>query len=872
MRSPRALVPSFALLALLALPGLAEEPWREPPARRVDVTRIDLDVTVDLKARSLTGTAAIALTAVSPVDHVLLDAVDLEVSEVTARRGDAAPVKVAFSHDGERLFVPCALERGQEAALTVRYRVRDPRDGLFFRGPSPDAPDVPWQVWTQGETDTNRRWFPSVDHPDERQAFSLTARVEPGLTVISNGTLREKKEEGGKVVWRFADDRPYVSYLVTLVVGTFDVVEEEWRGKRVAYYVPPGRKADIPRSFDQTRAMLDFYSEVTGQEYPWPKYEQVVVHEFTAGGMENTGATTLNERTLHDERAHLDYSSEGLVAHELAHQWFGDLITCRDWAHIWLNESFATYFDALWVEKSKGADEFTWEMLGNREGGLRSGNDRPIVDMRWPYPGSVFDGRAYPKGACVLHMLRRRLGDEGWWRGLRQYVKTCADRSVETSDLRRCLEEATGESLGRFFRDWLERPGHPKLEVACAHDPQRGLLTVTVRQTQEGEPYAFPAELELGWGERRATHTIDVREKEVRLVLPSPEPPTWCVFDPRGAVLLAEVEERKGRDLWVAQLRKGDALGRIRAARALGKDGSPPAVDALATALEQDAFWGVQAECAEALGGSDQEPARAALRKAAQAHPHPKVRRAAVEALGKGGQSPATAEVLAGILERGDASYYVEAEAVKSFARAAGAPKDLLLLQLGKPSHNEVIRIAALDALAQLEDPSLVPLFVEQLGARHPEWVRQAAARALAVARLPGASEEQRKTATLALRDFLQRESRRGRRAALEALESMAGRAREALGAVEACAAQDPQERIREHAQRVAERIRRGEEPSQELTRLRRELKELHDGKAELERRLEQLEAGSRPTAAGAGAGGTAPGVSPGGDESRNRE
>ena len=841
------------ILALLAgsLASFAEEPYRAPPDRPVDVTRIDLDVSVDLKTRTLAGTATLSLTALRNVDHVALDAVDLEVEGVALVAGGKRTVlgtagAPRWSHDGRRLVVPCPLERGRSIAVAVTYRVRDPQDGLYFFGPSEDAPDVPWQAWTQGESISNRRWFPCADHPDERQVTSITARVEPGLTVISNGTLVEKKEEGGKSVWRFVQERPHVSYLVTLVVGTFDVVEEEWRGKRVAYYVPPGRKADIPRSFAQTRPMLDFFSEATGVEYPWPKYEQVVVHEFVAGGMENTGATTLNEYTLHDERAHLDFSSEGLVAHELAHQWFGDLITCRDWAHIWLNESFATYFDALWVERSQGQDEFAMELIGNMDGGMGSGKERPIIDLRWPDPGTVFDGRAYPKGASVLHMLRRKLGDEDWWRGVKAYVKACADKSVETGDLRRAFEEVSGLSLARFFHDWLERPGHLNLQVVVEHDPGRKLAVVTVRQTQPGAAYAFPAEMELGWGERRERHALDVSEKEVRLVVPAPEAPTWFVFDPRGAVILSAIEEQKGRDLFIAQLRGADALNRIRAARQMARDGSPEAVDALARAMKEDAFWGVGAECARALGKSGSDAAKSALREAAVSHAHPKVRRAAVEALGVGGLDEKTAAVLTGLLEKGDASYYVEAEAVRSLGKAARDPRETLIAQLGKRSHNEVIRISAIEALADLDDPSLVPLFVEQMGRRHHERVRQAAARGLRVARVPGASEEQRKQATLALRDFLMRSTRRGRRAALDGLEALAGRAVEALDAVDACAAQDPQGMVREQAKRVADKIRRGEEPSQELSRLRREVQELRDAKQELERRMDKVEAGAR--------------------------
>jgi aminopeptidase N len=849
--APRVLALSL-FVALIVTPAVSQDvPLRAPPDRPFDVRRIALDLAVDLEAKTIEGSATLDVSALRDLRSLRLDAVGHEVSRVArvapdGGAGDAVP----FTYDGEALTIQLSLKREETASVRVSYRVRDPQDGLYFFGPTADAPEVPYQVWSQGESVTNRFWFPCVDHPDERQATAMTVRVKKHLTVVSNGDLLERVEDAkaGTAVWRFEQDREHVSYLVTLVVGEFDIVKDTWRGKPLAWYVPVGRGKDADRSFGRTKDMLDFFSDKIGVEYPWPKYEQIVVEQFEAGGMENTGATTLNERTLHDERAHLDYSSEGLVAHELAHQWFGDLLTCRDWAHIWLNESFATYFDALWVEHARGVDEYELDMLDNVQGGLPAGKERPILDQRYPSPDAMFDGRAYPKGASVLHMLRRQLGEDAWWRGLKLYVARHMDQGVETNDFREALEDATGRNLTRFFFDWVERKGNPVLEVRLDRDAERGLVTITVTQTQEGEAYAFPCELSFMFGDREERHTFDVREKTERFVLPQAEAPTRFRFDPREAVILAETTVHMGRDLWLAQLKDDPtAAGRIRAARALGRDQSPPARDALLRSLAEDAFWGVRIECARALGGIGDDTARDGL-LAGLGQQDPRVRTVCVQALGPRGRDAKTADALAALLGKGDPSYYVEAALVRAYAQAATDPRAVIETQLSKPSHNEIIRIAALETLASLNDPSLVKAFIDATALKNEYAVRVSAARALGVvAGLPGCAEADRLAAVEALRSMVRGANKRGRRAALDGLRALGAKGAEALPDVEACAARDPQAGIRRQAQEVVERIRAGAAPDQELARLREETRRLQEAKVQLEERLQKLEAAIQP-------------------------
>jgi aminopeptidase N len=838
----------FLVASVLLAGDAPAQDLRTPPSRPVDVLHIGLDLVVDLEAKSVEGTAVLTLQALRDVKSIRLNAVDHEIAGVEVGGGDAWR-KAPFAYDGEFLVVDALLKRGERVTVKVTYKVVDPPSGLHFFGPSEAAPGVPWQVWSQGEAIQNRRWFPSADHPDERQATTLTVHVKEGLTVVSNGVLVSKeKQKTGLVRWSFEQKREHVAYLVSLIVGTFDQVEDSWKGMPLSYYVPLGRKADIPRSFARTKDMLEFFSTLTGQPYPWPKYDQTVVFEFTAGGMENTGATTLSERTLHDERAHLDYSSEGLVAHELAHQWFGDLLTCRDWSHLWLNESFATFFAMAWEEHAKGADAYAYSVLKASESGMRAGRTRAIVDRRYDKPWSMFDGRAYPKGGCVLHMLRRQLGEETFWRGVRDYTAEFKDRSVESEDLRRSLERTSGQNLERFFRDWTARPGHPALDVELKRDAEGGLLTVRVRQTQKAEAYAFPAEFEFFFGDEKVVHTFDVTSKDERFVLAERRAPTRFRFDPREAVVLKEIKVVKGRDLWLAQLASGDVVGRIRAARALAKQGAPKVKAALLAALSGDSFWGVRVEIAGLIAKGGEDAARDALITGLRGDTHAKVRRACADALGAYKRDPQAAQALAEVVRASDPSYYVQAAAIASYAKAfSGADPQvavkLLATQLEVASHNEVVRSAAIRGLRQLEDPRSTGLLAALTAPEHSTAVRQTASRALSLAALPGATDEQAKTAVSALRACLKTSRSRGIRAALDGLKALGNRARAALAEVEALAETHSSKRVREQAAKTAEAIRATTQPNVEIVRLRELNRALTTRTEELEKTRDALEA-----------------------------
>jgi len=845
--NPR-MVPRTLPLLLLVAVAAAQEP-HFPADRPIDLLHLRLEASVDLEKKELLGHATLDFAALRPVRVIRLDAVGLKIDSATLTGGECEA-----SYDGKTLEIvpkkPLAL--GEAAQVTVDYACTDPEQGLYFRGPTTAEPTVPWQVWSQGETDENRYWIPLPDQPNERMTSELVVTAKQGLEVLSNGRLEEKKENAdGTATWHYVQEEDHVPYLITLVVGSFDVIREEWHGKPVEYWVPPGRDDDAHRAFARTRDMLTFFSEAFGP-YAWDKYAQVVVEQFTHGGMENTSATTLTDRTLHDERAHLDYSSDWLVAHEMAHQWFGDLLTCADWAHVWLNEGFASYAEALWAEHDLGHDEYEYEMWDKRQPAIDGGKKLPIVYRSYAGEWEQFDNRAYPKGAWVLHMLRCRLGDELFWQALRRYVAERAHTCVETSDLRRSFENATGQSLGRFFYDWTERPGNPVVEVHHGWNAEKGMAEIHVLQKQDGEAFHFPLTVEYTCGGKTFSVDCDVTAKEARFFAPLPARPEMIRVDPGFSVLM-EITEDKGRELWVKQLTSDPSVaGRILAAQALGRTRRDEDRLALGAALPKEPFWGVQKEIAKQLGESGGDKSRDAL-LAAVALPNPKARRAVVEALGKFRNDPLVLAALEKIAIGGDPSYYVEAEAIKGYA--AMRPKDgvaKLTPLLSRDSHNDVIREAILGGLGGLLDPAATDILIAWTARGKPRTCRGAALDGLANLATACAWDGAQTARVVEAAQLCLEKSENGRlkARAADTLRALGQQAQPALGALEALADQDPAENVRKQAKDAIERIRSGAPPQVELGRLREELQKVRDENKALRERLDRID-GKMPVKSG---------------------
>jgi aminopeptidase N len=701
---------------------------RDRPFR---VQHIALDLALDVAKKSIAGTAVLDVARIDPdARAIALDAVGFEV-----RRVDVDGSRADYTYDGRVLTV--TIGERAKARVSIAYSAT-PRRGLYFLEPDEHVPSRPRQVWSQCQEEDARHWFPCHDKPHLKMTTEIVVRVPNGWYALSNGALvgEEKPKHGAwKYHWKMGE--PHPSYLVTLAAGEFAVIEDSAGDVPLTYLVPKGREEDGARTFDRTPKMVKHFGAITGVPYPWNKYAQIVVSDFIFGGMENTTATTMYEHILLDARAAIDITSDDLIAHELAHQWFGDYVTCRDWSEGWLNEGFATYCEHVWREHHLGPDEYDYYLRADLDGYVGEAHGRyrrPIVCQDYDAPLDLFDRHLYEKGGLVLHMLRVELGRELFWKGVASYLKRHAKGIVETRDLVRALEDVSGRSLGRFFDQWVYKPGHPELEVTISWE--RGVLGIEAKQSQattDGVPAVFELALVVDIVDTsgKSRHEkVTMTQKTESFAIPCAERPELVVVDPEMRIL-GEVTVKAPNDMLREQLASAPtARGRWLAAQALARSDDPPTIAALADALHRDdEFWGVRAEAATALGKIRARECFDVLTKAVSVK-HPKVRRAIVDALGSF-KTTAAIEAIRPIALK-DESYLVEAEAARALGRTRQtAALDTLVDLLERSSWYDCIRAGAIDGLAALRDDRATPHLLARIRYGHPARARRAAIVAL---------------------------------------------------------------------------------------------------------------------------------------------
>lgn len=825
--------------------AFASSPRHFERPRPFTIEHIAIDLTLDFAKKSVRGSATLRIRRVDPeATAIELDAVAFAITKITF-----AQKRAKYVYDGRKLTIDVPREAAS-GEIVVAYSAT-PRKGLYFLEPDEHVPSRPRQAWTQCQEEDGRHFFPCHDKPHVKMTTETRITVPEGFYVLSNGELASRTRNGEDEVFHWKMTDPHPSYLLTIVAGEFDAFDEEirvacgWEGEKareeravpLTYFVPKGREEDGRRTFARTKEMVGYFSELTGVPYPWNKYAQVVVSDFIFGGMENTTATTMYEHILLDARAALDVTSDDLIAHELAHQWFGDFVTCRDWSEGWLNEGFATFMEHVWRRKLLGQDEYEYGLradLGSYLGEAGGRYRRPIVCQDYDAPLDLFDRHLYEKGGLVLHVLSTELGGELFWKGVSTYLRRHARSIVETRDLVRALEEVSGRSLGRRVEELVYRPGHPEVEVEISWE--KGVLSCGVKQThgtQDGVPAVFEIPLvlvlrhESGDDEVR---TLRIDAKKDSVAIPCAERPRFVVVDPDMRILGA-VTVKAPADMLRRQLEEAKtARGRWLAAQALGRVDDPLTIEALAARLRDDSeFWGVRAEVADALGHLRVREAFDVLASATSVS-HPKVRRAVVAALGQY-RIPAAVEALKPRALR-DESYLVEAEAARSLGRTRQPGAfDVLIDVMDRPSWADVIAAGAMDGLAALRDDRALAHLYARTRYGHPSRVRRAAALAI-----PKISTDRR--AREHLEELLDDSDAILRIDVVRALSDLGdARSRPALRArvdVEL----DPRvrRRIREVLRDLGGERKQGEQ-------LKDELEKLRDEHAELKARIAKLEA-----------------------------
>lgn len=689
------------------------------PVRVVDVKHIKLDITPDFEARTIGGTTTIHFAPLrKPLEVLTLDAVDLNITSVKG----STPV-AEFENSGKHVTIAFEkpIEVGKESWVAIEHNC-EPKGGFYFRTPEMGYPAEDMHCWTQGESHYARQWFPCFDYPNEKSTTEVICHVPSDMTVISNGKkLGESVDLDTQLkTVHWLQDKPHVNYLICVVAGYFDKLEDTAGDIPLGFYSQPSLSEHAANSFRDTASIMKFYQKEIGMAYPWHKYDQVTLWDFIAGGMENTSITTLTINTIFSKETENIKQSRRLDAHELAHQWFGDYVTCEDWSHLWLNEGFATYYTHLYEGEKFGRDALLYGLYGDATGRVLPGgnNDkRPIVWKRYTNAGDQFDYRAYPKGSWVLHMLRSQLGEDLYRKAVQNYLKEHALTTVTTPDLQAAFEEASGRTFDRFFDQWIYHARHPDVKIRYRYDPKLSVAKFTVEQTHQVDDdvmlFSFPATFALKCGDETILHTEEIEDAKHEFYVSVPSKPAMVQFDPEYT-LLANVDFDKSQEMWLNELENAEyGVGRILAIEALAKKKTNQGIEAIQEALEGDPFFGVRVEAAKALGKMRSDEALAALHAASE-QDDARVRQAVADAI-VGFYRPENLEdvLAAAEAEKNPAIVDTWISGLSKYSDESVA--QYLRASLAKESFRNQIAEAAVEAMSRSGSSRFVPDLSEQL-------------------------------------------------------------------------------------------------------------------------------------------------------------
>ena len=832
-----------------AIPEVSDRKYA--PDRQVDLLHIKLDVTPDFAAHTVAGTATLRFAPIAkPLTTLRLDGINLKVADVRASHAvsdhsaDAESVTVAFDPP-----VPV----GAEAWVEIDYSA-EPKQGLYFRTPDMGFPAGDMHLWTQGEPHEARHWIPCFDYPNERATTEIICHVPADMTVVSNGRLvGEVADEAGKLkAVHWTQEKSHVSYLICLIAGRLHKLEDKHRDVPLGFYTQPSLKEHAANAFRDTRLIMEFFEEEIGLPYPWNKYDQCTCGDYPIGGMENTTITTLTPRTIYSDATENIRSSHGLDAHEMAHQWFGDYVTCKDWSHLWLNEGFATYYALLYEGKKFGRDAMLYGLyLDARDDILpRAGDRRPIVYRRYNEPDEQFDYRSYPKGSWVLHMLRSQFGEDLYRRAIRAYLERHALGEVESEDLREAFEELSGEPLDRFFDQWLYHAGHPELKITYRWLAGDKLAHVTIEQTQETNDdvllFELPTKLQFVVDGKPTDENIRIDGKRHDFYVTLPGEPTVVLFDPDYS-LLTKVDFKKSDALLEAQLKhEPNAIARVLACEGLAKRDTAGSVAALQHALQNDPFYGVRSAAALALRQIRTGEAVAAL-VASTKQEDARIRLRVVEELGKAYRDEAREKLLDVVANEKNPA--VAAAAIRSLGNYQGKPTtDAVKAALKSKSFTNDELIAAFGAIGTLDAAHLAPALIKTLQERSLDVDQRNFGEGLAtLAKVSAGRPRRRAAAYEALAGFLNSPRPLIQEQAVRALGDLKEpRARDLLEPLARGSEHDPLTAAAKSALRQLD----GETKlvPAEVGELRREVRELRESHEKLEKSLKEIKGKNEAT------------------------
>ncbi|HMI50525.1 MAG TPA: M1 family aminopeptidase [Candidatus Saccharimonadales bacterium] len=749
-------VASLAVLLAISLfaPHVrGDEPYAR--SRDYDLQHSKIAVRFDLEQKKIIGDVTHTLSILKDgTSKITFDSVGLNITSVTINK-----TATKFQTTSDKLIIPLvsAARAGDKFDIEIKYDGK-PSKGVYFILPDKDYPDRPKQIWTQGESEDTRYYLPTYDYPNDRLTTETIITVPESFLTIANGKLVSvSKPENGMKTWTWRESLPSSTYLITIVAGELDEVKDTWRGAPVTYYAPKGRGDRLAINYGRTPAMMELFSKKLGVDYPWEKYSQAMVDDFIAGGMENSSATTNTSSSLVHPKLVPEYATgqDDLISHELGHQWFGDLVTTKDWGDIWLNEGFATFMETIWTEAHFGkeqADYSRW--LAGREWFDSPGlYGKSIVRHDFDDSGE-FDGNAYTKGGWVLDMLRHQLGEDDFYRGLKYYLEANRGKNAVTADLARAMEAATHSNVDQFLGQWIYGAGAPRFDIAYSYDSGKHQVALTVKQTQKVEGkvgiFRIPTDVEISTASGAKSYPVKISKTSEVFTLPSDSAPLMVLFD-KGTHVLKSVNFHKEKKEWLYQLQNATELAdRADAAEALAKlKNDDEVASALGEALRSDKAWGVRATAADGLGSLGSPAATKPLLDALNTASEPWIRNRIVAALGNCKNDATVAAKLDAVAHE-DSSYRARASALLALGRlkTASAFATLSAAATGS-SPDDILRHAALRAFGTLGDDKAVPTLSEWAAIGKPMESRTAAISSL------GRLQKDNKEITRQLEGFL---------------------------------------------------------------------------------------------------------------------
>ncbi|MCP4313166.1 MAG: M1 family metallopeptidase [Bacteroidetes bacterium] len=683
-----------------------QRPLQYERSRDFDAIHYRIALDVDMEQKMLSGSNTITLSPLNDgLETIILDAVSLVVTEVMDVKG----IPLSFKQTNDKLSITLLRSYSHQdtVIVSVSYKLKEQVKGLRF---SEATDESPRQASSDCFPNKARQWIPCYDYPHDKFTQEMIVTVDEKYKVLSNGTLLgiRKDKSKPKHTYHWSQSKPHSTYLINLSIADYAVIQDSLGSLLVNYWVYHWNVEDAKRSFEKTPYMIDFFNRLYQYDFPWEKYDQVI-SAYMGGGAEATSATLLGEGAVTDRKASIDFSYEGIIAHEIAHQWWGDLVTLRSWEHTWMNESFGTYSDHLYKRYDMGADEGAYDLLRKKNGYLREAHNRymrPIVFNRYENPGQNFDSHSYPKGACVLHMLRFILGDETFFRTLSTFLHRHEFQAVTTQDYMKCVKDVSGKNMDWFFDQFLFSPGHAVFEVTKEWSESSKTLKLEIVQLQDKWDrvpiYRIPVNIGLYTGIEHKLEKVWLENKTETFEFKLESEPLLVRFD-EGNNLLKEWTFNKPEAELIYQVKNDDMIGRMWAVNQLEKfKESTTTIDLWAETAANDSFWAVREAAIQQLSANHNKNFIELFYTAAN-DPSSKVRIAAVSALGNT-LDPVMINRFREIFET-DESYLVMAEALNSLGKCGNRSQLAYLKEAGKvKSHRNVVGKAAIRAIEMIND------------------------------------------------------------------------------------------------------------------------------------------------------------------------